>query len=62
MTQIVQRDPDQGEVLLESGRDGWFFVRIGRYRGIKRFNLSADEARQLVGLLCESDPSLRDGS
>ena len=58
MAQIKQREPGQGEVLIESGRDGWYFVQIGRFRGVKRFNITTDEARQLVRHLCMSDPSL----
>ena len=52
------RQPRIGEVLVEQGRDGWVFVQIGRARGIKRFNLSRDEARQLVQYVYENHPEL----
>ncbi len=56
--QAKERQPRLGEVLVEPSRSGWFFVQVGRHKGIKRFNLSDDEARQLIEQICASRPDL----
>jgi len=43
----------EGIVTVERMNDGWFHVQIGRTRSVKRFNLRATEARQLLEQLAE---------
>lgn|SRR5215467_2167589 len=45
-----------GTVTVQPHGGGWYLVQVGRRRGTRRFNLTADESAALVAELCRTVP------